>query len=64
MSNENGITRNFVLPEDLAEAVDDLAENLGESPRDIVIAAVEHFTRIPEQQRRAVLRGVSMRRRG
>ncbi|MDQ7782141.1 MAG: hypothetical protein RDU20_04630 [Desulfomonilaceae bacterium] len=64
MSNENGITRNFVLPEDLAEAVDDLAEKLGESPRDIVIAAVEHFTRIPEQQRRAVLRGVSMRRRG
>lgn len=52
------------LPDDLADAVNELARQLGESPRFIIIAAVEHFTRIPEQQRKAVVRGTSIRRRG
>ncbi len=54
----------FDLPEDLAEKITQMSEQYGESPRDLVIAAVEHFTRIPEEQRKAVLRGVSLRRRG
>jgi predicted transcriptional regulator len=54
----------FRLPDDLVEQVTELAESLGESPRDIVIAAVEHFTRIPEERRKAVLKAVSIRRRG
>jgi len=52
------------LPDDLREAVEELAGRLGESPRFIVIAAVEHFTRIPEEQRKAVIRATSLRRRG
>jgi hypothetical protein len=51
------------LPEDLAEKITQMSELYGESTRDLVIAAVEHFTRIPEEQRKAVLRGVSLRRR-
>jgi predicted transcriptional regulator len=54
----------FRLPDDLVEQVSQLADQLGETPRDIVIAAVEHFTRIPEERRKAVLRGTSIRRRG
>ncbi len=54
----------FDLPEDLVEKLGQMSEHYGESPRDLVIAAVEHFTRIPEEQRKAVLRGVSLRRRG
>jgi len=54
----------LALPEDIVEALKKLSERLGESPRDIVIAAVEHFTRIPEEQRKAILRGTSIRRRG
>jgi hypothetical protein len=54
----------FDLPEDLAEKITQMSKHYGESPRDLVIAAVEHFTRIPEEQRKAVLRGVSLRRRG
>lgn len=54
----------FDLPEDLAEKITQMSERYEESPRDLVIAAVEHFTRIPEEQRKAVLRGVSLRRRG
>jgi len=51
------------LPDDLITKVREIADRLGESPREVIIAAVEHFTRIPEQQRRAVMRGVSIRRR-
>ena len=54
----------FNLPEDLVENLAQMSERYGESPRDLIIAAVEHFTRIPEEQRKAVLRGVSLRRRG
>lgn len=54
----------FRLPDDLVEQVAELADRLGESPRDIVIAAVEHFARIPEERRKAVLKAASIRRRG
>jgi predicted transcriptional regulator len=63
MSDEDKAKRAVTLPDDLVGAVDELSERLGESPRDIVIAAVDHFTRIPEQQRKAIIRGTSMRRR-
>ncbi len=53
----------FRLPDDLVEQVAQLADRLGESPRDIVIAAVEHFTRIPEERRKAVMKAASIRRR-
>lgn len=53
-----------VLPEDLVEAVEDLSARLGESAQDIVIVAVDHFTRIPEEQRKAIVRGTALRRRG
>jgi hypothetical protein len=52
----------FILPDDLTQAVHDLSHRLGASPRQIVIAAVEHFTRIPEEQRKAVIKGTSLRR--
>jgi len=64
MSDENKADYAVILPDDLVRAVDELSERFGESPRDIVIAAVDHFTRIPEQQRKAIMRGTSMRRRG
>jgi len=54
----------FRLPDDLVEQVLELADRLGETPRDIVIAAVEHFARIPEERRKAVLKAASIRRRG
>jgi predicted transcriptional regulator len=57
-------TESFRLPDDLVEQVAQLADHLGESPRDIVIAAVEHFARIPEERRKAVLKAASIRRRG
>jgi hypothetical protein len=53
----------FELPDDLVDAVRELAEKHGESPRDIVITAVDHFTRIPDDRRRAILKGTSLRRR-
>ncbi|MBI5568991.1 MAG: hypothetical protein HY914_03515 [Desulfomonile tiedjei] len=53
----------FVLPEDLAEQVAELAARINESPRFLVIAAVDHFFRISEEQRKAVIRGTSRRRR-
>ncbi|MCX5860599.1 MAG: hypothetical protein WCG29_09550 [Desulfomonile sp.] len=53
----------FLLPEDLIDEVNRLAVELGESPRDMVIAAVDHFARIPEERRKAVIRGTSLRRR-
>jgi predicted transcriptional regulator len=52
----------FTLPDDLAESVRELARLMDSSPRKIVIAAVEHFVRIPDQQKRAVLRGTGIRR--
>jgi hypothetical protein len=54
----------FFLPDDLLDQVNALALRLGESPQNIIIAAVDHLMRIPEEQRKAVLRGTSMRRGG
>jgi hypothetical protein len=53
----------FELPDDLVDAVRALSEKHGESPQDIVITAVDHFTRLPDDRRRAVLKGTSLRRR-
>ncbi|HMK35326.1 MAG TPA: hypothetical protein VK463_09690 [Desulfomonilaceae bacterium] len=64
MNEEENQVQRPLLPEDLMEAVTRMSLQYGESPRDIIIAAVEHFTRIPEEQRKAVLRGTSIRRRG
>lgn len=64
MSQDHSESQPILLPDDLLEAVTDLAEKLGESPRDIIIAAVDHFTRIPDERRRAVMKGTSLRRRG
>lgn len=60
---ENEQSKKFSLPEDLLEKLKQMAERYGESSRDLVIAAVDHFTRIPEEQRKAVLKGTSLRRR-
>lgn len=57
------IQDSFTLPQDLIDVVNSLSLELGESPRDIVIAAVDHFTRIPEERKKAVIRGTSIRRR-
>ena len=54
----------FQLPEDLLDKVNEISARLGESSRIVVIAAVDHFTRIPEEQRKASLRATSIRRRG
>jgi len=51
------------LPDDLADAVKELSQKFGESTRDIVIAAVDHFTRLPDERRMAILKGTSLRRR-
>jgi len=53
----------FILPRDLVDAIGELSRKLFTSREKIVIAAVEHFTRIPEQQRMAVLKGTSIRRK-
>jgi hypothetical protein len=54
----------LIIPQDLMEVIDEFSGKYAESPRDLVIAAVEHFTRIPEEQRKAVIRGCNMRRKG
>jgi len=64
MSQNQSKSQPILLPDDLLEAIQELAEKLGESPRDIIIAAVDHFTRIPEERRKAVMKGTSLRRRG
>jgi len=51
------------LPDDLMEQIGELAGRLGESPGFIILAAVDHFFRISEEQRKAVIKGTSLRRR-
>jgi hypothetical protein len=53
----------ILLPEDLFEKIVELSSKYGESRRDLIVAAVDHFTRIPEEQRRAIIRGTAIRRR-
>jgi predicted transcriptional regulator len=64
MADSSEQTDVFQLPEDLLDKVQELSARLGESRRAIVIAAVDHFIRIPEEQRKASLRATSIRRRG
>jgi len=64
MTQNSGKADFFQLPEDLLDKVNEMSARLGESPRIIVIAAVDHFTRISEEQRKASLRATSIRRRG
>ncbi|MFH1117934.1 MAG: hypothetical protein V1792_28770 [Pseudomonadota bacterium] len=64
MYDEDTIDQPVTLPADLVKALDELSKKHGESTYDLVIAAVDHFTRIPELQRRAILQGTSIRRRG
>lgn len=64
MLDQSNMDPTIILPDDLVEEVNKLALELGETPRDVVIAAVDHFTRIPEERRKAVMRGTSIRRRG
>jgi hypothetical protein len=52
------------LPDDLMEAVRELSEKFGEPTRFVIMTAVDHFMRIPDQQKKAVLKGTSIRRRG
>jgi hypothetical protein len=53
----------ILLPDDLFEKIVELSAKYGESRRDLIVAAVDHFTRIPEEQRRAIIRGTAIRRR-
>ncbi|MEI7449916.1 MAG: hypothetical protein WCJ75_09835 [Desulfomonile sp.] len=64
MLDQSNMDPTFRLPDDLVEEVNKLALELGETPREVVIAAVDHFIRIPEERRKAVMRGTSIRRRG
>ncbi len=61
--SEEGI-KPIILPDDLRSLIDDLSRHYNESARDLVIAAIDHFTRISEEQRKAIIRGTSLRRRG
>lgn len=53
----------FSLPADLIQEISKLSEQLGESPMNVVIAAVDHFTQLPEERRKAVMVAASRRRR-
>ena len=64
MADSSEQTDFFQLPEDLLGKVQELSQRLGESSHAIVVAAVDHFVRIPEEQRKASLRATSIRRRG
>ena len=64
MNVDSHQTDTFQLPEDLVDKVEELSARLGESTRDIVVAAVDHFLRIPDEQRKASLKATSIRRRG
>jgi predicted transcriptional regulator len=64
MTENSGKADSFQLPEDLLDKVQEISARLGESTRIVVIAAVDHFTRISEEQRKAALRATSIRRRG
>ncbi len=53
----------FILPDDLVEKVAELARTLAVSPSEIVVAAVDNFTRIPAERRKAILVANARRRR-
>jgi len=64
MSEQTHADDQVRLPDDLMYALHSLSEKFGESPKFIIMAAVDHFIRINEQQQKAVLKGTSIRRRG
>ncbi len=64
MSSTDGEIRLFSFPSDILEDLMRIATELDESPEDVAIAALEHFTKIPPQQRKACMRATSIRRRG
>jgi hypothetical protein len=53
----------FSLPADLVAKLAELSRSLGESSEDIVVAAVDHFTILPVERQKAVLKAAGMRRR-
>jgi hypothetical protein len=59
MDNLQGLN----LPPDLVEKLRELSEQLAELPSEIVIAAVDHFTRIDPERQKAIMIGTSKRRR-
>jgi hypothetical protein len=63
MKSDNTENKPILLPDDLFEKIVELSAKYGESHRNLVTAAVDHFTRIPEEQRRAIIRGTAIRRR-
>ncbi len=64
MGIESEETKIFTFPNDILMDLNRIARELGESPEDVALAALEHFTRIPEEQRKACMRATSIRRRG
>gem|GEM_PF-556922 len=64
MSTTDVQTRPFTFPDDILADLNRIARELGESPADVAIAALDHFTRIPAEQRKACMRATSIRRRG
>jgi hypothetical protein len=63
MNSDNTENKPILLPDDLFAKIAELSAKYGESQRDLLVAAVDHFTRIPEEQRRAIIRGTAIRRR-
>lgn len=64
---ENELTEEnetFQLPPDIIKMLEKMSQELKESPRDVLIAGIEHFFKIPEQQRKAAMAGAARRRRG
>ena len=61
--DSTGSDRTFQLPDDLVEKLADLSESLGETEENMVIAAVEHFTMVDSERRKAIVMGAARRRR-
>jgi len=64
MSATDDSMRLFSFPTDILDDLSRIARELGESPQDVAIAALEHFTKISPEQRKACMRATSIRRRG
>lgn len=60
---ETATPERYVLPDDLVAKVTELARVLAASPYEIVVAAVDNFTRIPAERQKAILVANSRRRR-
>ncbi len=51
------------LPHDVLEKLQELSDKLGEPPTEIIVAALDHFTRLDSQRQKAIMIGTSIRRR-